>query len=97
MGFPSRSVAKNPLANAGDAGLDPGSGRFPGGGNGNPLQCSCLENPTDRGGWLAQVHGVAESDVTWQLKSLALNPICLVSLQGGKEAQTHKEDTGKAM
>ena len=41
------------------------SGRSPGGGHGNPLQCSCLENPTDRGAWWATVHGVAkESDVT---------------------------------
>ena len=39
----------------------PGSGRFPGEGNGNPLQYSCLENPTDRGDWRATVHGVAKS------------------------------------
>ena len=36
----------------------------PGGGNGNPFQYSCLENPMDRGGWRAAVHGVAESDIT---------------------------------
>ena len=45
-------VVKNPSANAGDirdVGLIPGSGRSPGGGRGNPLQCSCLENPMDRG------------------------------------------------
>ena len=45
-------VVKNPPANAGDIrdfGLIPGSGRYPGGGPGNPLQCSCLENPMDRG------------------------------------------------
>ena len=64
MGFPLHSVVKNPLANAGDAGLNPGSGRSPGDGNGNPLQYSCLENPTDRGGWWVQVHGVTESDMT---------------------------------
>ena len=63
-GLPGLSVVKNLLANAGDAGLNPGSGRSPGDGNGNPLQYSCLENPTDRGGWQAQVHGVAESDMT---------------------------------
>ena len=45
-------------------GLIPGSGRFPGGGHGNPLQYSCLENPGDRGPWRATVHGVAESDPT---------------------------------
>ena len=48
----------------GDAGLIPGSGRFPGGGYGNPLQNSCLENPMDSGGCRATVHGVAQSDTT---------------------------------
>ena len=48
-------------ANAGDLGSVPGSGRSPGGGHGNPLQCSCLENPMDRGAWRATVHGVAKS------------------------------------
>jgi len=42
-------VVKNPPDNAGDTGSIPGSGRFPGRGNGNPLQYSCLENPMDRG------------------------------------------------
>ena len=46
-----------------DTGLIPGSGRAPGGGHGNPLQYSCLENPTDREAWWATVHGVAESDM----------------------------------
>ena len=66
-GFPGGSVGKNPPANAGDAGDEGsirGSGRSPGGGNGNPLQYSCLENPTDRGAWWAAVHGVAKS-WTW--------------------------------
>ena len=44
-----------------DAGSIPGSGRSPGGGHGNPLQCSWLENPTDRGAWWAAVHGVTQS------------------------------------
>ena len=48
-------------ANAEDEGSIPGSGRFPGGGHGNPLQYSCLENPMDGGAWKAAVHGVAES------------------------------------
>ena len=51
-------------ANAGvtrDTGLMAGSGRSPGGGNSNPLQYSCLENPMDRGTWWDTVHGVAES------------------------------------
>ena len=44
----------------GDVGSIPGSGRSPGEGNGNPLQYSCLENPTDRGAWRATGHGVAK-------------------------------------
>ena len=61
MGFPSGSGVKNSLANAGDAGLIPRSGRSPGGGNGKPLQYSCLGNPMDREAWQATVHGVAKS------------------------------------
>ena len=45
----------------GDLGSNPGSGRSPGEGNGNPLQYSCLENPMDGGAWKAAVHGVARS------------------------------------
>ena len=61
---PGGSVVKNPPANAGDTGdmgLIPGSGRSPGGGNSNPLQYSCLENPMDRGAWWAAVHGVTKN------------------------------------
>jgi len=57
-------VVKNPPADAGnirDAGWIPGSGRSPGGGNGNPLQYSCLENPMDRGAWQTTVHRIAKS------------------------------------
>ena len=57
-------VVKNPPANAGnikDVDLIPGSGRSPGGGHGNPLQYSCLENPMDRGAWRATVYRVAKS------------------------------------
>ena len=50
---------KELACNAGDLGLILGSGRSPGGGNGNLLQYSCLENPMDRGAWQATVHGVA--------------------------------------
>ena len=60
--FPGGSVVKNPPANAGDTGLIPGSGRSPGGGNGNPLQYSCLGNPTGSGTWWATVLMVAELD-----------------------------------
>ena len=52
---------KNLPANAGDLGSIPGLGRSPGGGHGNPLQYSCLENPMDRGTWWATVHGVTKS------------------------------------
>ena len=52
---------KNPPANAGDLGSIPGWERAPGGGNGNPLRYSCLENPMDRGVWWATGHGVAKS------------------------------------
>ena len=55
------AVVKNLPANAGDVGLIPGWGRCPRGGNGNPLQYSCLGNPIDRGAWWAPVHGVTKS------------------------------------
>ena len=71
LGFPGGTRGKELPTNAGnvgDSGLVPGWGRSPGGGQGNPLQCSCLENPMDRGAWWATVHGVAKS---WtQLKRL---------------------------
>ena len=57
-------VIKSPPANAGEvrsAGLILGSGRSPGGGNGNPLQYFCLDNPMDRGAWRATVHRVAKN------------------------------------
>ena len=57
-------VLKNLPVNAGDvreAGLIPWSRRSPGGGYGNPLQCSCQENPMDRGAWRATVHRITES------------------------------------
>ena len=52
-------MVKNPPANAGDPGLIPGLGRYPGERNGNPLYYSCLENSMDRGALWASVHGVA--------------------------------------
>ena len=64
-GFPHDSVGKESACNAGDLGLIFGLGRSPGGGNGNPLQYSRLENPMDRGTWWAIIHGVTkESDMT---------------------------------
>ena len=64
LGFPGDAVVKNLPANVGDAGdigLIPGSGRSPGGGNGNPLQYSCLENSMDRGAWQATVNGATKN------------------------------------
>ena len=67
-------VVKNLPANTGDvkdAGLILGSGRCSGGGHGNPLQYSCLENPMDRGAWQAMGHRVVKSQT--QLKRLGTN------------------------
>ena len=69
--FPGGAVIKNQPANAGDTG---DAGSIPGSrslreGNGNPLQSSCLGNPTGRGAWKATVHGVTESDTTKQLST----------------------------
>ena len=73
MGFPGESVVTNLPANAedtGDVSSIPGSGRSPGEGNGNPLQYSCLENPTDRGTWWAtSPRDHKELDTTQQLST----------------------------
>ena len=67
-GFPGRLSGKESIFNAGDTvdvGLFPGLGRSLGGGRGNPLQYSCLENPMDSGAWRAAIHGIAkELDTT---------------------------------
>ena len=60
-GFPGVSDSKESAGNTGDEGLIPGLGRSPGERNGNPLQDSCLENPTDRGAWGATVHSFTKS------------------------------------
>ena len=67
MGFPDGANGKEPPANERgirDERSFPGLGRAPGGGQGNPLQYSCLENPMDRGAWGATVRGVAVSEMT---------------------------------
>ena len=64
MGFPGGSAVKNLPANTGDWGSIPGSGRYPGEGNGNSLQYSCLGNPLDRGAWWATVRVSKELDKT---------------------------------
>ena len=71
MGFPGGARVKNPPANAGDirdVGLIPGLGRSPGGGHGNSLQYSSLENPTDRGAWRAIVLKVAKNRIGFSHK-----------------------------
>ena len=72
MGFPGGTSGKEPACQCRRherLGFDPGSGRSPGGGHGNPLHCSCLDNPMDGGTWRATVHGVTKS---WtQLKRLS--------------------------
>ena len=80
-------MVKNPLASAGDArdaSLIHGLGRSPGGGNDNPLQYSCQENPKDRGAWRTIVHRLAESRTglkvtqhacTFQLSTQFKNPL----------------------
>ena len=71
MCFPGASDSKETACNAGDMGSIPGLRRFPGEGNGNPLQYSCLVNSMDRGAWWATVHGFAKSQT--QLKRLSMH------------------------
>ena len=82
-GFLGDSDGKESAHNTGDAGLIPGSGRSPGGGNGNPFQYSCLENSINREAWWGTVHGVTESDITEQLTPLYTDTevICKVVLK----------------
>ena len=61
LAFLRGSDGKKSACNAGDLGSIPGLGRFPGEGNGCPLQYSCLENPMDKGAWRVTVHGVTKS------------------------------------
>ena len=86
LDLPSRAslgaqMIENLPASAGDAGSIPGWGRSPGEGNGNPLQCSCLENPTDRGAWW----GHKESDTTERLTRL---PVSLSSASPTRRIHT---------
>ena len=71
-------MVKNMPANAEDASLIPGLGRSPGGGHGNPLQYSCLENPMNRGAWWAAVHGVAK--IQTGLKRISMQHALLLIL-----------------
>ena len=68
LGFPGGSVGKESACNMEDMGLAPRLGRSPGGGHGNPLQYSCLENPVDSGGWWAAVLGLQRVGHDWMTK-----------------------------
>ena len=70
-------VVKNLPNSAGNVGSIPGSGRSPGGGNGNPLQYSCLKNPMDRGAWWAMVHRVAKSCIKLSLHAQLCVYVCV--------------------
>ena len=65
---------------AGDIGSIPGSGRFPGEGNGNPFQYSHLKNPLDRGAWSSTIHMVSESDMTEATKHTCTHMAYMSSL-----------------
>ena len=86
MGFPDDSVIKNPPANAGDVGLIPGLGRWPGQGNGNPLECYCLGNliTGDPGGLQSMGsqrvgHNLANEQQVQQSNSTYFSDLALVS------------------
>ena len=78
MGFPGGSDGKESACNAGDLGLIPGLGRFPGGGLDNPLQYSWLENPRNKGASWAAVHGVTESDTAERLNTWKVNELAII-------------------
>jgi len=80
VGFPGGSVVNNLPGSVGDASSFLGLGRSPGEGNGNPPQCSCLENPRDRGAWWASIYGVTQSQT--QLKRLSSSNRCLYMTNG---------------
>ena len=67
-------MVKNLLANAGDLGLIPGSGRSPGEGNGNPLQYSCLENPMEGGAWTERLHFHFQPSLWLSFQSILSEP-----------------------
>ena len=94
-------VVKNPPANAGDrrdVGSIPGAGRSSGGGNGNPLQYSCLENSMDRGAWRATGPGVAPSRTGLSSRAEARKlgpgetPPCRAGLWQQPQGQPHGQD-----
>ena len=88
-GFPGDTSGKESTYNAGDTGdvgSIPGSRRSPGGGHGNLLQYSCLENPMDRGAWWATVHGDTKSQT--RLKQLIMHEQYILQYQYNLDAHT---------
>ena len=83
MGFPGASDGKESTCNAGDLSSIPGLGRSPGGGHGNPLRYSCLENPMDRGAW----QGSQRVGHNWATKHIIYNMCCIYTYY--KDKYTH--------
>ena len=81
LGFPGGLDGKVSACNAGDPGLIPRSGRHPGGGNGNPLLYSCLENSMERSLVGYSPWGLKDSDTTERLTSFSLSRLVLAFLQ----------------
>ena len=97
--FPGGSDSKASACSAGDLGSIPGSGRSPGEGNGNPLQYSCLENPTDGRGWWATIHGVAKSRKRLSNFTFTFNGQMAVWPMGYRDKHMNREsirETGQA-
>ena len=88
QGFPGGLEGKASACNAGDLGWIPGSGISPGEGNGNPILCSCQENPMDGEAWQAAVHGVAQSQTRLKrLSSSSSRPALQKMLKGVLQAK----------
>ena len=93
--LPRGLSGKEPPASAGDArdtGMIPGSGRSPGGGQGNPLQHPCLENPMDRGAWRATVHGVMKSWTRLSTQTVEQQARTPQPLSCGARQPVHREE-----
>ena len=85
-------VSKESACNAGDPGSVPVLGRTPGEGNGNPLQCSCLENPINRGAWWAIVLGITKNGTRTERLTHAYRKTVRCFMQRGGSTKTQKQD-----
>ncbi|CAI9175478.1 unnamed protein product [Rangifer tarandus platyrhynchus] len=87
LGFLGGSDSKESACNVGDPSLIPELGRSPGDGNGNPLQYSCLENPLDRGGWIAnliqEAFALICAEVSSDRAKLPLRAECMTGVASG--------------